>query len=398
MNIIKRSSLTLLVAILILSNLLVVFPVKVSAADSASELAKKEYEAVVAWGVLMHCSGRSFPIIRKDEYNKVKWTNEALNINVGGIWSGPLDVNCADTSDMTKVVTSLGFESILDFNESVAPRSGDLSTCRGKDECSFIDGWTSIVASRMKDYGAVGADNVSYKLSNAGRYYYWFRAFDKLCTGALSNNKEEFDKRTTDKSSLGPYFMVNKRGEVEERKYAFFSVPQNKEVETLGMNYDSVPDKPVISNSGSISSSPSFEAVNCADVAKHLKNRALADGYKALVDQLKGDCTENCDTESIVGDIVATPEGEGENSESCEERMKLSAGWIICSGLELLSSGMDSLLGFIDDLLNVDVIKLDSSSNSELYQSWSYFRAIATFMLVAIGMIMVIGQAIGGGQ
>ncbi len=99
-------------------------------------------------------------------------------------------------------------------------------------------------------------------------------------------------------------------------------------------------------------------------------------------------------------DEVLAKAGEVSEEENdppgCEERAKLSSGWIVCSALELLSSGMDTLAGYVDDMLNVDVVKLDNDGG--LRSSWSFFRAVATFMLVAIGLVMIISQAIGGGN
>lgn len=92
----------------------------------------------------------------------------------------------------------------------------------------------------------------------------------------------------------------------------------------------------------------------------------------------------------------ATAAAAADNSQSCEERAALSSGWIVCGILELLSNGMDSMVGIIDSLLNVDATKI--GQDAELQTIWSYFRAIATFSLVAIALVMIISQAIGGGN
>ena len=107
----------------------------------------------------------------------------------------------------------------------------------------------------------------------------------------------------------------------------------------------------------------------------------------------------DCDKSKFsVGAYGEEKKEDESNPSECQQRMKLSAGWIVCSGLELLSSGMDTLFGYIDSLLNVNVIKLNASDDQGLYKSWSYFRGIATFMLFAVGLVMIIGQAVGGGK
>lgn len=103
----------------------------------------------------------------------------------------------------------------------------------------------------------------------------------------------------------------------------------------------------------------------------------------------------NCNELKEQAEEVAASEAAS-NEESCEERMGIGAGWIVCSLIEALSSGMDKMLDQIDSMLNVDALGLNE--NDELRTVWSYFRAIATFALFAVGLVMVISQAIGGGN
>ncbi len=92
---------------------------------------------------------------------------------------------------------------------------------------------------------------------------------------------------------------------------------------------------------------------------------------------------------------IRADESTSEQAQSCTERMGLSAGWIVCGILELVSDGITSLFDIADSLLNVDGQNLYDSS--ELRAIWSYFRIVATFALIIIGLVMVISQAIGGG-
>jgi len=81
---------------------------------------------------------------------------------------------------------------------------------------------------------------------------------------------------------------------------------------------------------------------------------------------------------------------------TCQEEFGISTGWIVCDLLEFVSSTIDKLFDAVDSLLSVDALAL--SSNTGLRTSWSYFRGIATFSLLAIGLVMVLSQAIGGGK
>ncbi len=122
----------------------------------------------------------------------------------------------------------------------------------------------------------------------------------------------------------------------------------------------------------------------------YASNLTASTGGKELYEE------SSCDTSTFTVTPPYEDKEEPKNEPSCEERAKLSSGWIVCSALELLSSGMDTLAGYVDDMLNVDVVKLDNDGG--LRSSWSFFRAVATFMLVAIGLVMIISQAIGGGN
>ncbi len=125
----------------------------------------------------------------------------------------------------------------------------------------------------------------------------------------------------------------------------------------------------------------------CETLVTQLSNDTLAAAFAQRAKQA-------IDAGQSVGDVASETDENAADAASCEERMKLSSGWIVCSALELLSNGMDALLGYVDDLLNVNVVKLDTDGS--LRASWSYFRAIATFMLLAVGLVMVLSQAIGG--
>lgn len=89
-------------------------------------------------------------------------------------------------------------------------------------------------------------------------------------------------------------------------------------------------------------------------------------------------------------------EGEEDGTEpdqTCEEIMQQEGGigWWMCPLLTLVDNGANELLEQLNDLLEVD----PSQYNDErLQEAWGYFRNIASFLLLVVGLVMVLGQAL----
>lgn len=78
----------------------------------------------------------------------------------------------------------------------------------------------------------------------------------------------------------------------------------------------------------------------------------------------------------------------------CVEKLSEEGGlgWIICPVLEMIDNVSNKLINEVDSLLAIN--KQDfNDDNGDLRKAWSYFRNIASFALIIIGLIMVIGQA-----
>lgn len=101
-------------------------------------------------------------------------------------------------------------------------------------------------------------------------------------------------------------------------------------------------------------------------------------------------------------DFIAKGGKEDTKSETgdkpnCESQAKLSTAWIICAFLDTVDAiliGNDKspgLIGIVESLLNVNE---EQYNNNQLKASWSYFRSIATFLLILVALVMIIGQAI----
>jgi hypothetical protein len=121
---------------------------------------------------------------------------------------------------------------------------------------------------------------------------------------------------------------------------------------------------------------------------------------------------ETCDGGQIFnGATIARPaktmlNTEGQNTgvdanalvpKSCEsENGSVILGWMICG----LINAMDGMVSKSTELVNnlLDVNAEDFANSIQLRAVWSLFRAIATFSLVGVALVMIISQAVGGGQ
>ncbi|MDQ3158528.1 MAG: hypothetical protein M3P98_00090 [bacterium] len=80
--------------------------------------------------------------------------------------------------------------------------------------------------------------------------------------------------------------------------------------------------------------------------------------------------------------------------ETCESQNHAIGDWIFCLVIDGIDKTLNGLTNGADDLLSVE--SQDIYSSQELRAVWSYFRVIATFLLLAVGLVMVISQAFGG--
>ncbi len=79
--------------------------------------------------------------------------------------------------------------------------------------------------------------------------------------------------------------------------------------------------------------------------------------------------------------------------DSLESKIGSGLGWIVCDILSFVDNGLEALQNQVQKLLVIS--SADYEGSSELKQAWSYFRNVASFLLIVIGLVMIIGQAIG---
>lgn len=78
---------------------------------------------------------------------------------------------------------------------------------------------------------------------------------------------------------------------------------------------------------------------------------------------------------------------------SCEDSFSGVINWLLCGMIEAIDSGVNGMQGVVDNLLSLDGTTI--ASNTQLYTLWSYFRNIASLLLVVVALVMIIGQSLG---
>lgn len=378
-------------------------PISVDALK-ANEEAAYDYDAAVASQILLACTVNTS--INKGDMGKATWGDRGRKYQVSAVWSGALDttvegeIDCNTPKDMEAVVSVFGFTSIEDYNKFVT------NNCTS-DTCNFRDNWKQAVFDKARENkGRPGPDNTITSVSSAGQYYFWSRMFkDGSCGGNVYAQQATYDNKPEDQRTAGPVYWVENGVVTEKIGAGFKKLNDDMAYIELGPDYFSnetvrimtTEKAPADTNLAWYSDPSGDNKYTCADIIGKLKGtggKALADSYAALVaeKEASGVAADMGGQNIAFENIFDEESGDGEKS--CTERFMLSSGWIVCSILELLSNGVDTLMNFVDSMLNVDSQALGQSN--ELRQVWSYFRVIATFALLAIGLVMVISQAIGG--
>lgn len=216
-------------------------------------------------------------------------------------------------------------------------------------------------SARNKLFGYIRENfdiDVSKPLSAESQYIALKFTFDQACKLVKYDNAAG---PGGDRSAV-PYVVVSRTGEISTE---FWTVSSGEFPVGAGISSDENGD----------------QQESCQDIAFGLAQSAEA--YQNRVNDLLEQGIETGSTSTTI-----------ESEESCTQRAALSFGWAVCGLLEFIASGIEGLMGAVDDLLNIDALSLQEDEG--LRTVWSYFRVIATFALLAIGLIMVISQAIGG--
>lgn len=90
-------------------------------------------------------------------------------------------------------------------------------------------------------------------------------------------------------------------------------------------------------------------------------------------------------------ECIAPPGPAPESPKTCDEQFNFTGGFIVCFVLGIVDSSVDTMVNAIADMLSVGRAELNDDG---LKEAWSYFRNIASVLLVVIGLVMIIGQAV----
>lgn len=101
-------------------------------------------------------------------------------------------------------------------------------------------------------------------------------------------------------------------------------------------------------------------------------------------------------------DQAATaPPGSGLASDAtdvktCESTGSTILNWIFCGVIDAIDKAVSGVDGVVNNMLSLDTEAI--ASNEGLHTLWSYFRNIASLLLVIVALVMIIAQSIGDGS
>lgn len=92
----------------------------------------------------------------------------------------------------------------------------------------------------------------------------------------------------------------------------------------------------------------------------------------------------------------ATPDGGTAPPSCASNNSDISISWLVCGVIDALDKAVETSIAAVESLLSFN--GEDFSKDPGIHTIWSLFRAIASFSLLGIALVMIIGQAIGGGE
>ena len=112
------------------------------------------------------------------------------------------------------------------------------------------------------------------------------------------------------------------------------------------------------------------------------------------IDPIIGEDIDNAPTQEDPGGDPIDVEGQDlelSKYEKCLEELDFPGNFLICWVIDFIDEQANNWIEKVDELLSVGSNEYNSP---ELQQAWSYFRNMASLLLVVIGLVMIIGQAI----
>lgn len=352
-----------------------------------------------------------------DKYWNQKWGTDETKVPIGvysdfgkpdeSAWSGNNIVDCNTKAEMDPVLKHLGFNSVREFMELVYP----LNNCDENNWCKMRG---DFVGKGMGTILGAGNKLANLELGPDGKIGFSDAAIYKMliktyqsgeCKGIFTKSQEKFDRALDDHgvdagtNEANQFkFIEPTTGNLLSDQFAVYKLADGSPVQETGLKDYFGGNDPT-----------------CIQLARKVSEYAKKTGGSSI-QQAINDTKATCHTENVAGITIGTqpaycdqpeilrPEDDPEanniadNGESCEAKTSVITGWLFCGAMEFLSSGMDAVLGQVENMLNVDNPELTSGSNGKLHESWNVFRIMANFMLFAVAVVTIISQAMGGGN
>lgn len=353
--------------------------------------AEKEYRAWASYQVISQCLVDEKDISDDEISNYTGPWEEDLKVSINDViftHTGNTAADCDQADDMDSFVRGVGFDSIGDLQKNMYNTTFEAK--RDYDGENYprrartIEGALEGIKTRMQEKGLFGVDG-SFNLSGSAQYWALntiYRASESRggCEGFLTNDSNKTVGHDQDLwANDGPYYNVDESGTL--RTYGFAIYENDGEVVLID-----IPGAPTPNG-----------IATCDYVASRLGPQLASDLSQRLASAVQ-ECQQSGGTNCTeqVADINEGISGSDGQGQTCEESDDSKLGWLMCPMIGAVEDTINFIFDFVDSMLNIDAQQL--YDDEELRTAWSYFRAISTFLLLAVGLVMIISQAMGGGN
>lgn len=113
------------------------------------------------------------------------------------------------------------------------------------------------------------------------------------------------------------------------------------------------------------------------------------------------DATGNTATTVGINNGVATatkvPAGTTTSTDACSAGVNTSLSWVLCPVIEGMTASADKINDFVSGQLNFDVKANLEGDKDSVHKAWAIIKNLVSIIMVIVMLIMVLGQAVGGG-
>lgn len=285
--------------------------------------------------------------------------------------------DCSSASWTASAVDMVGITSHTEFMEMFYAKTGSGNFWELKLEVARGD--TNTINTFLKKSSENGNTMVACTarqgctvtpLSDAARYVLYLENLKKGCGATVVSGSAD-DLNSIDEDHKATIKIVNDQGtpvdqtyKLEQGKGKFISVGQG------------------VTSDGNLTCGTLIEQIN-----------KLAPAFIERVEQAKRDGQSIGDVD---GATAAAGSTDADNNPSCETT-KNPMSWILCP----IINGIAELADFVfQNLIQPLLVSRDigyTNTTSGIYRAWSSFRTIANILLILALLVIVFGQAIGGG-